>query len=332
MYACRASERWKSSPSFSWHASSFAVGAVASGRAPMAVAMGDEEELVAVFSRFDVDNSGGIDASELRAALEYLGLRLDGEQCDYMLRKYDDDRGESLDLNEFAQLVEDVRVNTAESMLERLTLRSHPHVSAALEGWCSAARAAPGSNEDTVFMVQHDAYVGIMCKVIKAMEEEWDEEDAMETAEAEWEHDRRGFDHLDAELFKDSIFELADLCAWAPAVLLYACSLFMLASTPRARALGHTRDETGTSSVSGEEYGDFLWELLQKVAEGTLPDRYLWKSIDDVQVRATVWSYTDHKPLDPHSPVSVFMRCVAVWGLQSTSGYGTARAGAKADT
>ena len=65
-----------------------------------------EDEILEAFHKFDADQSGGIDAAELRNALEATGLVVDGEQCEYMMRKYDDDRGATLDINEFAQLVQ----------------------------------------------------------------------------------------------------------------------------------------------------------------------------------------------------------------------------------
>lgn len=179
----------------------------------------DGAELLQVFNQFDVDGSGGIDATELRDALAALGLSvMDSEQCEYMLRKYDNDRGATLDLEEFEQLVNDMRLNSVEAMQSRMALRAHPHVLAALDAWWGAAWRSlkaerPADSEESELALMHDAYVQIMCKIFKAMVEPWDEEDALATAESEWENDRRGLDHLDAELFKDSIFELADLCA-----------------------------------------------------------------------------------------------------------------------
>lgn len=184
---------------------------------------GGDEQLFEVFERFDADGSGGIDARELRGALEALGLSVgDSEQCEYMLRKYDENRGATLDINEFSQLVADLRINSVEIMQARMALRSHPHVLGALDAWWGAAwrslaaERAHGGSTETEFKLKHDPYISIMGKVFKAMVEVWDEDDALETAESEWDNDRRGLDHLDAELFKDSIFELADLCENAP--------------------------------------------------------------------------------------------------------------------
>ena len=183
------------------------------------------EEIAAAFQKFDADNSGSIDSAELRVALEAVGLTVDGEQCEYMLRKYDDDRGATLDLDEFSQLVGDMRINSVESMQARLALRSHSHVLAALGGWWGAVRCSMKAGADC--KLEHDTYVSIMCKIFRAMIPEYDPADALDTAETEWEHDRRGMDHLDAELFKDSIFELADLCkrACGPTALNQAARL-----------------------------------------------------------------------------------------------------------
>lgn len=97
------------------------------------------QEIREVFAKFDVDGSGDVDASELRDALKELGLKLDGEQVDYMLRKYDNNRGATLDIEEFAQLVQDLRMNSADTLQERLDLRTHASVQRALTMWWMAA-------------------------------------------------------------------------------------------------------------------------------------------------------------------------------------------------
>ena len=81
------------------------------------------------------------------------------------------------------------------------------------------------------------------------MNEEYDEENALATAEIEWENDRKGLHFLDAGLFQDGIFELADF--WC-----------------------HT--------VSGDEYSGFIWRLFGFVAEGTPPDAYEWRLDDEI--------------------------------------------------
>ena len=98
-----------------------------------------DETTRAAFQQFDADGSGDIDASELRRALSAVGLTVDEGQVGYMLRKYDDDRGATLDLDEFAQLVEDIKSAGTSSLQERLHLRTHPDVVAALAEWWRAA-------------------------------------------------------------------------------------------------------------------------------------------------------------------------------------------------
>ena len=126
----------------------------------------------AAFLKYDTDGSGDIDASELRFALEAAGLQVTGEQCQYMLRKYDDDRGATLDLEEFAQLLQDLSVNTDESVQHRLELRTHPLVEEALRAWWGAAigslKTERNLNERrgsvTLERLGHDGYVLIMIK------------------------------------------------------------------------------------------------------------------------------------------------------------------------
>ena len=59
---------------------------------------------------FDTDGSGDIDASELKAALKYLGMDATAEQARAVLSRYDTNKADArLDLAEFAKLVADVR-------------------------------------------------------------------------------------------------------------------------------------------------------------------------------------------------------------------------------
>ena len=173
-----------------------------------------EPEVLAAFQRYDVDDSGAVDAHELRAALQELGLTVSGTQVEFMLRKYDDDRNATLQLREFAQLVRDMRINTPESVQRRLDLRSHPAVVDALEAWWSAAMQsmkvqcdASGPRPVEVGQLVHDQYVVVMRKISKALLEQWDVLEATAIAEEDWENDRRGHDFLDSELFKDGVFE-----------------------------------------------------------------------------------------------------------------------------
>jgi hypothetical protein len=52
-------------------------------------------------------------------------------------------------------------------------------------------------------------------KIVKTLSPDVSDEEAEETAEEDWEADRRGHETLSADLFMDGIFELADLCAHA---------------------------------------------------------------------------------------------------------------------
>ena len=57
-------------------------------------------------------------SSQIRAALKAVGLSVSDGVVDYMLRKYDDNRGATLDLDEFAALVEDVKHVASSNQLQ----------------------------------------------------------------------------------------------------------------------------------------------------------------------------------------------------------------------
>ena len=62
-----------------------------------------------VFQQLDSDDSGGIDAKELRQALSLLGLNAKLKDAQTIMKKYDADHSKALGLNEFARLVGDLR-------------------------------------------------------------------------------------------------------------------------------------------------------------------------------------------------------------------------------
>ena len=65
--------------------------------------------------------SGEIDAEELRAALEELGMVTTPEQAAMVLKKYDVDGGGTLDLFEFDRLIRDIRTAQEGSLSESST-------------------------------------------------------------------------------------------------------------------------------------------------------------------------------------------------------------------
>ena len=223
-------------------------------------AAGIGDDVVIAFQKFDTDASGDIDVEELRYALEAAGLSVDDEQSAFMMRKYDDDRGTSLDIEEFAALVKDLRSSQFQSIQQRISLRTSKHVLHALNVWWDIVLRAladfswptpeAGKRREgyrrkgrrgallAADILHHQEYVCVMKKVMRAMTEGMTEEEANEIVEAEWENDRKGMDYLDRELFKDGLFELADV--WS-------------------------RD------VDGDAYGEFLLRLAGQVAQAPKP-------------------------------------------------------------
>jgi hypothetical protein len=99
-----------------------------------------DDKVRAVFEKYDKDGSGDIDSSELGAALDACGLQgIDHSMIEYMLRKYDGDRNATLDIFEFGNMVEDLRLNSTDSVKQRLGLRSNPVVLDALKLWRNTA-------------------------------------------------------------------------------------------------------------------------------------------------------------------------------------------------
>jgi Ca2+-binding EF-hand superfamily protein len=85
-------------------------------RAQFATRYDMQNEVDAIFGRFDADESGDIDASELRQCLNHLGLRTDTDEASRILAKFDDDESGRLEFQEFKRLVGDLRTfqNTRE--------------------------------------------------------------------------------------------------------------------------------------------------------------------------------------------------------------------------
>jgi len=76
-----------------------------------------------VFKKYDKDHSGSIDASELRAVMDDLGIELDDEQADRVYRAVDKDNSGQIDIEEFAAWWHDrnsVMFTSAESASELL--------------------------------------------------------------------------------------------------------------------------------------------------------------------------------------------------------------------
>lgn len=67
------------------------------------------DEVANMFAAFDADESYSIEATELRAALNTVGLATGSEQAASILRKYDADGNGRLDADEFRKLVGDLR-------------------------------------------------------------------------------------------------------------------------------------------------------------------------------------------------------------------------------
>ena len=162
----------------------------------------------AAFVKFDADRSGTIDTDELRAALEEAGLVCSEQESGFVLRRYRREGSAALTLEEFTDVVRDVRSQMLKSMLEdRLSLRTQPDVQVALDAWWTAAASAlkgPSAGQASA-RLHRTQYAAVLKKVIKAMTEDYDEARAIQVAQAEAKADCQGRDFLNTEQFKDGM-------------------------------------------------------------------------------------------------------------------------------
>ena len=140
---------------------------------------------------------------------------------------------------------------TDDAMRQRAAVRHNPEVLEYLHlWWTTALNSMKRSKAKAVGAVgeprlSKQYYVVMMKKMYKAMIEEYDEEDAGECAEEDWEHDAGGADTLSREGFCDAIFETAD---------------------------------TWTKTCEAAEYAAFLRALHARLAQlGPDGKNYLWK-------------------------------------------------------
>ena len=83
-------------------------------------------EVRQAFAQFDRDRNGSIDAHELLDALKALGINAGESQASAILRQYDADSNKSLDVDEFARLVRDIK----DFQVHNLPIYPHPPGSA----------------------------------------------------------------------------------------------------------------------------------------------------------------------------------------------------------
>ena len=100
-----------------------------------------------------------------------------------------------------------------ESLQRRYQIRRHPDVVRALQDWWSAAQSSVqgGGDGSRVEHLSRDDYCAMCIRIYRAMLENYDEDEARESAEADWEHDTRGAAGLGCDPLMDALFELAEL-------------------------------------------------------------------------------------------------------------------------
>ena len=72
----------------------------------------EEHEIRKDFKRLDRDRSGYIDQNELRQGLKRYGIKLTSRQTRQLMRRYDDDPDNQLEMREFMQLKRDINARS----------------------------------------------------------------------------------------------------------------------------------------------------------------------------------------------------------------------------
>ena len=86
-------------------------------------------------------------------------------------------------------------------------LRHHPRVLLSLQAWWECACELCGGAAE----IDEGQYMSIFKKVYRGMVAEYDEEEAVSSVMADWEHDSCGQRSLTRQMFFDCVFELADV-------------------------------------------------------------------------------------------------------------------------
>ena len=118
-----------------------------------------------------------------------------------------------------------------------------------------------------------------------ALRSVWDSEDANSAAEEDWARDSKDGEILSEELFKDAIFELADVWCAPPRVrVLLVCAGAVQTDPVEARTIARYAREDLSAGVYGirtyaphvDVYCDFLTDLFHHIAVGKPPNAYFW--------------------------------------------------------
>jgi len=77
-----------------------------------------DKQALETFRKYDTDNSGDIDATELRSALDDMGASRDVNVA-ALLKKYDSDTNHSFDVVEFTKILKQVQVSGGAGLTAR---------------------------------------------------------------------------------------------------------------------------------------------------------------------------------------------------------------------
>jgi hypothetical protein len=108
----------------------------------------------------------------------------------------------------------DEQKNTEDAKAVRQQLRHHPAVVQALVPWWNTSKRCAEARIPRSERLARPDYMTLCLRMYKALIDEWDEEEAYNTAEEDCEEDCEGRAYITQERYESSLFELADMwCA-----------------------------------------------------------------------------------------------------------------------
>ena len=84
-----------------------------------------EKQIKKDFHLIDADNSGYIDLEELQKGLKKYGIKLSVVSTERLMRKYDDNPDNKIDIREFVQLKRDIDANSFRKTLQVKSRKSN---------------------------------------------------------------------------------------------------------------------------------------------------------------------------------------------------------------
>ena len=192
----------------------------------------DAKQLVAfkkAFDEFDADGGGTITVEELGKAMAALGHIPSKDELKDMMHEVDADGSGTIEFKEFCSLMMNFGGGSGDttSAIDAFTAagkayqwRKHQIVTEQLDRWWEAMENYLRETGQLDLGLDWHSYLSVFRKVYRAMVDDYDEQEAIESVRADWLVDSKGAERLPASNVRDAVFELADAwCAFLSRVI-----------------------------------------------------------------------------------------------------------------